>query len=153
MVKIHQHTQFQVIPSMRSPGNAWKPQIWPVSLSQNSVKIRKINRPWPSTNHFWRCLRYISIQKFRPFIPCVLRQMSGNHLPGRMSGRTDGWTCRKTVTVGRMDRRDGPMYKWKEGISGFERTNGTDVQPENIMLPVPKGGGIKWNTWEEKKYC
>ena len=25
---------------MRSPGSAWKPQIWPVSLSQNSAKIR-----------------------------------------------------------------------------------------------------------------
>ena len=37
--KIHQHAKFQAIPSVRSP---WydKPQIWPVSLSQNSAKIR-----------------------------------------------------------------------------------------------------------------
>ena len=37
--KIHQHAKFQAIPFMRSP---WydKPQIWPVSLSQNSAKIR-----------------------------------------------------------------------------------------------------------------
>ena len=37
--KIHQHAKFQAIPSMRSP---WydKPQIWPVSLSQNSANIR-----------------------------------------------------------------------------------------------------------------
>ena len=27
-------------------GNVQKPQIWPVSLSQNSAKIRKITRPW-----------------------------------------------------------------------------------------------------------
>ena len=26
---------------MRSPGNARKPQIWAVSLSQNSAKIKK----------------------------------------------------------------------------------------------------------------
>ena len=30
----------QAISSMGSPGNAWKPQIWPISLSQNSTKIR-----------------------------------------------------------------------------------------------------------------
>ena len=63
---------------MRSPGNARKPQIWPVSLSQNSAKIRKINRPWPSTNQFWRWSRYISVQNCRPFPPCVLREMPGN---------------------------------------------------------------------------
>ena len=42
MVKIHQHAKFQNISSMRSPENARKPQIWSVSLSQNSAKIRKI---------------------------------------------------------------------------------------------------------------
>ena len=47
VVKIHQHAKFQAIPSMRSPGNAWKPKIWPVSLSQNTAKITKVNRPWP----------------------------------------------------------------------------------------------------------
>ena len=40
VVKIHQHVKFQAIPSMCSPQNARKPQIWPVSLSQNSAKIR-----------------------------------------------------------------------------------------------------------------
>ena len=38
---------FQAIPSMGSLGNARKPQIWPVSLNQNSAKIRKSNRLWP----------------------------------------------------------------------------------------------------------
>ena len=44
------------------------------------------------------------------------------------------------------------MYRSKEAISGFGRTDGrtdrrtdgrTDGQPENIMPPAPKGGGIK----------
>ena len=36
------------------------------------------------------------------------------------------------------------MYRSNEGISGFGRTDGrTDGQPENIMPPAPKGGGIK----------
>ena len=46
MVRIHQHAKFQTIPCMRSTGNAQKPQIFSVSLSQNSAKIRQINRPW-----------------------------------------------------------------------------------------------------------
>ena len=29
-----------------SPGNDQKPQIWHISLLQNSAKIRKFNRPW-----------------------------------------------------------------------------------------------------------
>ena len=47
VVKIHQHTKFQPISSTRSPGNARKPQIWPISLSQSDAKRRNINRPWP----------------------------------------------------------------------------------------------------------
>ena len=44
------------------------------------------------------------------------------------------------------------MCRSKEGILGFGRTDGrtdgqtdgrTDGQPENIMPPAPKGGGIK----------
>ena len=78
MVKIHQHAKFQAISSMRSPGNVQKPQIWPVSLSQNSAKITKINRPWPRTNQFRRWSRYMSVQNLRPYPPCVLQEMSGN---------------------------------------------------------------------------
>ena len=40
VVKIHQRAKFQAIPSMRFPGYDQKPQIWPVSLSQSSAKIR-----------------------------------------------------------------------------------------------------------------
>ena len=37
----HQRAKLQAISSMRSPENARKPQIWPVSLSQNSAKLEK----------------------------------------------------------------------------------------------------------------
>ena len=54
--------------------------------------------------------------------------------------RTDGRTCRKTVTIGRMDQRT-------TGTGGervFRASDGrTDGQPENIMPPAPKDGGIK----------
>ena len=40
------------------------------------------------------------MQNIRPFPPWVLHQM-----PGNLSGRTDGRTCRKMVTVDRMDWR------------------------------------------------
>ena len=43
---------------------------------------------------------------------------------------------------------NGPMYRWKEVISGFGQTIGrTDRQPVNIMPPAPKGGGIKRDPW------
>ena len=164
---------------MRSPGNAWKPQIWPVSLSQNSAKIRKINRLSPTINQVWRWSRYISAQNFRPFPPCVLREMPGNpkfdpfhwvkivpkwekstdcgnklissegghetsackisghslhafsgkcpetspdgRTDGQTDGRTDGHAEKRLRSVG---WTNGPMYRSKEGISGFGRTDG-----------------------------
>ena len=42
-----------------------KPHIWPVSLSQNGAKMRKINRWWPKSNQFSRWSGYIS--NFRSF--------------------------------------------------------------------------------------
>ena len=54
-------------PTKQSPVNDQKPQIWPVSLSQSEAERRKINRPWPKPNQFWRWSGYISMQNFRPF--------------------------------------------------------------------------------------
>ena len=61
--------------------------------------------------------------------------MPGN-LSRRTDGRTDGHAVKRLRLVG---WTNGPMYRSKEGISGFGRTDG---QPENIMPPAPKGGGI-----------
>ena len=167
---------------MRSPGNARKPQIWPLSLSQNSAKIRKINRPWPWTTQFWKRSRYTSMQNFRPFPPCVLQEMPGNpkfdqfhkvkiapklekstdrghklissedsqetsackisghslHAfsgkypetspDGRTDRRTDGHAVKRLRLVG---WTNGPMYKSKEGISGFGRTDGRTTRKHN----------------------
>ena len=55
------------------------------------------------------------------------------------AGRTDGRTCCKMVTVGRVDQRTHVQVE-----RGYFRLR-TDRQPEYIMLPVPKGGGIKNN--------
>ena len=115
------YTQFQILSKsnfelwcrsfdMRSPGNARKPQVWRISLSQNSAKMRKINKPQPYSYQFWRFSRYINMQNFRPFPPCVLQQIAGN-LSGRTDGGTDGRTCHKTVTVGRMDQRTHVQVK------------------------------------------
>ena len=67
---------------------------------------------------------------------------------GRTDRRTDGRTCRKTVTVGRVDQRTHVQVKrgyFRLRTDGRTegRTDGrTDGQPENIMPPAPKGGGI-----------
>ena len=39
-----------------------KPQIWPVSLSQNGTKMRYINKAWPKFNLFWSWSEYINMQ-------------------------------------------------------------------------------------------
>ena len=62
----------------------------------------------------------------------------------RTDGQTDGHAVKRLRLVG---WTNGHMYRSKEGISGFGRTGGqtdgrTDGQPENIMPPAPKGGGI-----------
>ena len=41
---------------------SYKPQIWPVSLSQNGIKMRDINSLWPKSNLFWKWSEYINIQ-------------------------------------------------------------------------------------------
>ena len=43
------------------------PKIWPVSLCQNAIKMKKINRWWPKSDQFWWWSGYISISNFRPF--------------------------------------------------------------------------------------
>ena len=104
VVRIHQHAKLQAIPSMRSPGNARKPHIWPISLNQSRAKRRKINRPWPNSNQFWRWSGYISMQNCRPFPPCNFLEMPGN--PSRWTdGRTDGRTTRKHNASGAWRRR------------------------------------------------
>ena len=51
--------------------------------------------------------------------------------------RSDGRTRRKTVTDSRMVQRTHVQVA--RGDFGFR----TDGQPENIMPPAPRGGGIK----------
>ena len=66
--------------------------------------------------------------------------MPGN-LSGRTDGQTDGGTCRKTVMVGRVDQQTHVQVK--RGYFRLRTDGRTDGQPENIMPPAPKGGGIK----------
>ena len=66
---IHLQAEFQAIPPTCCQENAWKHQIWPVSLSQCGTKMRKISRPQPKSNQFWRCWAYICKPNFIPFLP------------------------------------------------------------------------------------
>ena len=42
------------------------------------LRMSKINRPWPKSNHPWRWWGYISMSSFRPPFPCVLLKIPGN---------------------------------------------------------------------------
>ena len=180
---------------MRSPENAWKPQMWPVSLSQNSAKIRKstnynhnlinsegaqdtsackisghylkgFSRKCPETPNLTHFTKLKNLLKLEKSTDCdhrlinsegatdhdhnlissegaqdtstckisdhSLHVFSGKCLETSPDGRTDktdGWTD------GRMEEHaakwsqlvgwtNGPMYRWKEVISGFGRTDG-----------------------------
>ena len=113
MVKIHQLAKFQAISAIRSPGNARKPQIWPISLSQNSAKIIK-----KTTD---RGHKLISSEDGQDTSAC------------KISGHSHQ---RTHVQV-------------KRGYFRLRTDGRTDGQPENIMSPAPKGGGIKTNTKSE----
>ena len=146
MVKIHPHAKFQAITSMGFPENVQKPQIWPVSLSQNSAKMRKINKPQPYSYQFWRFSRYINMQISDHSLHAFFSKLPEISPDGQTDERTDGHATKRLRLVG---WTNGPMYRWKEVISGFgwtdRRTDGqTNGQTtENIMPPAPKGGGIK----------
>ena len=64
------------IPPLCSQENAQKSQIWPVSLSQNSAKMGKINRRLPKSNQFSRWSGYISMSNFRPFKVTAIKKES-----------------------------------------------------------------------------
>ena len=70
-------------------------------------------------------------------------------MPKNLSGQTDGRTCHKTVTVGRVDQRTHIQVKreyfrlWTDGGKDGGMEGWTDVQPENIMPPAPKGRGFQ----------
>ena len=129
--RIHQHAKFQAIPSMRSPGNARKPQIWPVSLSQNSTKIRK------TTDHDYNI---ISFEGGRDTSACKMSGYSLHAFSGICPESYPDGQAKKTVTVGGMDQQTNVQFErgyfglWTDG-----RTDGrTDGQPKNIMPPAHK---------------
>ena len=128
---------------MGSPGNARKPQIWPVSLSQNCAKIgHKLISSEDGQDTSACKIAGHSLHAFSGKCP---ETSPDGRTDRRTDGRTDGRTCHKTVTVGRVDQRTHVQVK--RGYFGL-RTDGrtdrrTDRQPENIMPPAPKGGGIK----------
>ena len=68
------YTKFQAITPMHSQENARKPQIWSVSRSQSGTKMRKINRPLPKSNQFWKWASHISMPNFKVLLPYMHSQ-------------------------------------------------------------------------------
>ena len=62
----------------RSPDNARRPQVWPVSLSQRGTITRKINRARPKSDQFWSWSVYISMQNRRTLSPCIRKEIPRN---------------------------------------------------------------------------
>ena len=69
-----------------------------------------------------------------------MRSPANARKPLQAYGQADGRTGRKTVTVGRMDRRTHVQVK--RGYFGLRTDGRTDGRLENIMPPAPKRGSI-----------
>ena len=95
---------------------------------------------------------------FRPFPPCVLRQMPWNlsgRTDGQTDGRTDGHAVKRLRLVG---WTNGPMYRSKEGISGFGRTDGrtdgrTTRKHNASAFKLSKVANFHWQNCTWKLSC
>ena len=76
VVTIHQHASLRPFLPCVLKKMPKKSQIWPVSLSQNAAKMRKINRRWPKSNQFSRSSGYISMSNFRSFKVTAIKKES-----------------------------------------------------------------------------
>ena len=81
VVKIHRQAKCETIPPLCSQENARKSQIRPFSQSQNTTKMRKINRWWPKSNQFSRWSGYISMSNFRPFKVTAIKRINLTLMP------------------------------------------------------------------------
>ena len=77
VVRIHLHTKFQHIRPMHSRRTK-KCLKFDLSLSRNTTKMRKINRPWTKCNHFQRRSGDISMCNYRQYLPFILKKIPGN---------------------------------------------------------------------------
>ena len=145
MVRIHQHAKFQAIPSMHSLGNARKRQIWPISLSQNSTKIRQIYSLLLYSNLLWRWSRYITMQNFQPLPQCILWEMPGNQ------SRSQDTACRHWnhyifLTVYQqcciMSNWAQHRHKWNTScVPVFWATSCKTDKPYHIIITIGAGNG------------
>ena len=103
------------IPSMCSPGNVWKPQIWPVSVSQNgpNCKRRKISRPWPKSNQLEGGQATSACQIAGHFF---MRFLENAWKPLQMDEQPEAEKWSRLVWWTK-----GPMNMWKDGISDFAK--------------------------------
>ena len=134
VARIHQHAKVQAIPSVCSPGNSRKPQIWPVKI----VPIFE-----QSKDHDHKLFGSEGVQDTWVYkiADHSLHVFSGECPETFQDRRMDGHAAKRSRLVG---WTNGPMYRWKEGVSGFGRTDGrTDGgTARNIISPALKGGGI-----------
>ena len=79
--KKHRQAKCETIPPLCSQENARKSQIRPFSQSQNTTKMRKINRWWPKSNQFSRWSGYISMSNFRPFKVTAIKRINLTLMP------------------------------------------------------------------------
>ena len=128
---------------MRSLGNARNPHICPFSLSQNNAHFffkstdldhNLISSEGGQDTSAWTISGH-SLKAFSGKCPETSQD-------GQTDGRMDVHAAKRSRLVG---GTNGPMYRWKGGISGFGRTDG---QPGNILPQAPKDGGVAMDQYK-----
>ena len=111
--------------------NGQKPQNWPVLRCDHNLTSSEGVQDTSACKMSDHSIHALSGK-------CLETSWAG----GRTDGQTDGRTCRKRVTVGRMDQQfHVHVGKGYFRLRADGRTDGQTTR--NIMPQTPKGGGIK----------
>ena len=94
------------------------PKFDPFHSSQNGAKTRKINKAWPKSNQFWRCLGYISMPNPRPLLPCHYLNQCWQAV-NRNLGNKLQWTLKQNPKVVFQRNAFEDVVTYLEGVTHF----------------------------------
>ena len=143
MVKIHQHAQFQAIPSICSPGNARKPENL-TRFTNSKCHQKKENQQ--TLTIVSSVLKVAEIHQHAKFQAIPSNRSPAN---ARQPLRTDGRTCRKTVTVGRMDQRSHEQVE----LEIVDQWSTRIPPPHRRGWHCSKSQGRKRHSWQSLRFC
>ena len=108
-------------------GYCREPQIWPVSMWHQTKENQQTMTIILSVLKVVKIHQHVKIQAI-PSMRSPANALKPLWTDGQTDGQTDGHVIKQWWLVG---WTNGPMYRWKEGISGFGRTDGWTTRKHN----------------------